>query len=161
MKIYLDDARTPLDTSWKIVRNYDEFIAKVKLFIVNRHPFTEYFEKDEPLPVNPQVYPGINISFDHDLADSHYTPPHLWDDYDASKKWQDEQVHTEKTGYDCAKWLMKMGILPEMFWVHSANPVGADNILGLINNYYKEYGYTQRGFRTFWEVEPNHIDDIQ
>jgi hypothetical protein len=30
MKIYLDDVRTPLDLDWIVVRNYDEFISKVK-----------------------------------------------------------------------------------------------------------------------------------
>jgi hypothetical protein len=28
-KIYLDDIRTPIDNTWVIVRNYDEFITKV------------------------------------------------------------------------------------------------------------------------------------
>ena len=29
-KIYLDDIRTPVDTSWVVVRSYDEFVDKVK-----------------------------------------------------------------------------------------------------------------------------------
>lgn len=42
---------------------------------------------------------------------------------------------------DCAKWLVDYCIdnkerLPKIF-VHSANPVGADNILGLLNNFKK------------------------
>ena len=58
------------------------------------------------------------ISFDHDLG------------------W-------EKTGYDCAKWLVefcldKNLILPE-FQVHSQNPVGKENIEALLNNFKKSY----------------------
>ena len=29
-RIYLDDVRTPVDKDWVVVRNYDEFVAKVK-----------------------------------------------------------------------------------------------------------------------------------
>ena len=29
VKIYLDDVRTPVADDWNIVRNYDEFVAKV------------------------------------------------------------------------------------------------------------------------------------
>lgn len=48
------------------------------------------------------------ISFDHDLG-------------------QEESV--EKTGYDCAKWLVERGLLPSKgYYVHSMNPVGKDNI---------------------------------
>jgi hypothetical protein len=46
----------------------------------------------------------------------------------------------EKTGYDCAKFLVAKSIetntpLPKIY-VHSANPIGAANIMGYINNYY-------------------------
>ena len=42
---------------------------------------------------------------------------------------------------DCAKWLVDFCMdnkveLPK-FYVHSANPVGADNIRGLLNNFIK------------------------
>ena len=59
------------------------------------------------------------ISFDHDLGDG------------------------ELTGYDFARWLVEQDLniagtfLPEnfSFAVHSANPVGAANIKGLLDNY--------------------------
>ena len=56
------------------------------------------------------------ISFDHDLGEI-----------------------DEKTGYDCAKWLCEYcwtnGLpLPE-FNCHSANPVGRENILSILNNF--------------------------
>ena len=79
------------------------------------------------------------ISFDHDLHDEHYTPSEFWHDYEASAKYQDEQNYTEKTGMNCAWWLI--GFCSEnkiplpLTNVHSANPPGADNIRGLLKSY--------------------------
>jgi hypothetical protein len=126
--LFLDDIRVPYTvfdytgndiytlSFWQIVRNYESFVAHI----------------------DQKGLPDV-ISFDHDLADSHYTPPEFWDDYEKSKEWQDAQVHTEKTGYDCAKWLVQYCIdnkkkLPK-FYCHSLNPVGKDNILRLLNNH--------------------------
>lgn len=126
--LFLDDIREPehayeytkqsmfIERKWQVVRNYPEFVSWIET---------------NGLP--------LLISFDHDLALSHYTPEHLWVDYDKSKQWQDEQVHTEKTGYDCAKWLVDYVIvnklpLPKIF-CHSMNPVGKDNIMALFNRY--------------------------
>ncbi|MFP3598383.1 cyclic-phosphate processing receiver domain-containing protein [Chryseobacterium sp. SIMBA_029] len=66
------------------------------------------------------------ISFDHDLADEHYLKP-------------DSLDYTEKTGYECAKWLIEYCLenhvdLPE-FYCHSMNPVGKENILRLLENF--------------------------
>jgi|AntRauTorckE6833_2_1112554.scaffolds.fasta_scaffold00015_22 hypothetical protein len=52
-----------------------------------------------------------HISFDHDLGED------------------------EPTGYDCAKWLVEQGYVPQSYNVHSANPVGAENIRGLLDNW--------------------------
>ena len=54
----------------------------------------------------------------------------------------------EKTGYDCAKWLIDCSLdsnipLP-VINVHSANPVGSKNIMMLINNYYYFCGESKR-----------------
>lgn len=55
------------------------------------------------------------ISFDHDLG---------------------EDI---KTGYDCAKWLCNYcwtnGIPIPTYNVHSANPVGRDNIIGILKSF--------------------------
>jgi len=81
------------------------------------------------------------ISFDHDLADEHYTPPKYWDNYQESKEYQESQNYLEETGMDCAKWLvdycMDNDVPLPIYYVHSANPVGADNIRGLLGNYIK------------------------
>ena len=29
--LYLDDVRTPVEDNWQVVRNYDEFVAHIKL----------------------------------------------------------------------------------------------------------------------------------
>ena len=117
--IYLDDVRTPvqdtLDKMWHVVRNYEEFVAKVTEVGLD----------------NIEV-----ISLDHDLGDSammefyRNVSPNYTLDYSNI---------TEKTGMDCAKWLVNQSIetsivLPQIY-THSANPVGSANIMGYINNY--------------------------
>ena len=83
------------------------------------------------------------ISFDHDLAEEHYTPEYFWDNYEESKKFQKwkSQFYTEGTGLDCAEYLIdyckcSKTNLPVVF-IHSANPVGADKIAKVINNFIK------------------------
>lgn len=92
---------------WIIVRNYNEFVSYIM---------------SNGLP--------IKVSFDHDLADEHYAPEEYWDD--RYSEWELKGNFKEKTGYDCAKWLKQYCIdnnseLPLIF-IHSANPVGANNI---------------------------------
>lgn len=113
-RIYLDDVRTPIDKDWIIVRNYDEFVR-----IVSVHGLENI----------------KTISLDHDLGDS------------AMREWHKNVYHnytldynniTEKTGYDCAKWLVEqwMNGKPVVdVYTHSANAIGAANIMGYINNY--------------------------
>jgi len=130
MKIFLDDLRTPVNKDWTIVRDFHQFcnlVQKVGL---------ENIEM---------------ISFDHDLGDTAVkeyfanTKDNYTIDYD--------NIH-EKTGYDCAKWIVnyyyanydfsrshkfKGGspiIFPQIV-VHSANPIGSANIMGYINNFLK------------------------
>jgi hypothetical protein len=128
--LFLDDIRNPIDAfsytkqkmfideNWDVVRNYEEF----KNYIIQNG------------------IPSM-ISFDHDLADSHYQPEHLWDNYDKSKKWQDQQVHKEKTGYECAKWLIEYCTENNLklcsYFCHSMNPVGKDNIINALTNFTK------------------------
>ena len=118
--IYLDDVRTPTQAvgddnqSWVVVRSYDEFVEKVNEIGLD----------------NIQ-----SISLDHDLGDS------------AMSEWKNNVYHnykldydniTEKTGYDCAKWLVEqwMDDKPVVtVMTHSANAIGSANIMGYINNY--------------------------
>ena len=100
----------PSHYTWEIVRSYDEFVR----FITERG------------------MPAI-ISFDHDLSFEHYPQGDLKiEPIDYSK-------FTEKTGYDCAKWLVdycaeKDLDLPD-FYVHSFNPVGRMNIANYLVRY--------------------------
>lgn len=129
--LFLDDIRNPadahpytkqrmfVDEEWAVVRSYDEFVAHIE---------------ENGMPAF--------VSFDHDLADSHYAPEHLWQDYDASKEWQDAQIHTEKTGFDAAKWLCEYcdrnGLDLPGYFCHSMNPVGKDKILAVLAIYQSE-----------------------
>lgn len=116
MKLYLDDLRTPADVEeWQVVRNYDEFVKHINL-----HGLDTY-----------EV-----ISLDHDLGDSA-----MKEYYDnVSPNYTLDYSHiTEKTGMDCARWLVNESMnkkipLPQIY-VHSANPIGSANIMGYINNY--------------------------
>ena len=115
LKIYLDDVRTPVDKeSWMVVRNYDEFVDRITKIGLK----------------NIEV-----ISLDHDLGDT------------AMAEWHKNVYHNytlnydniqEKTGYDCAKWLVErwMDGQPVVdVYTHSANAIGSANIMGYINNY--------------------------
>lgn len=105
-KLYLDDIRIPKSDGWDIVRTYDEFVDWIK---------------ENGLP--------DEVSFDHDLALIHYDP----------STWTQKFEYTEKTGYDAAKWLCEYcwtNGLPIPTWnVHSANPVGRDNIIQLLKKF--------------------------
>ncbi len=115
--LYLDDVRIPTEGEWEVVRNYDEFVAHIRL-----HGLENY-----------EV-----ISLDHDLGESamqeYYTntKPHFELDYNRIE---------EKTGMDCARFLVAESMgknipLPQIF-VHSANPIGSANMMGYINNYFR------------------------
>jgi len=71
------------------------------------------------------------ISFDHDLADVGYD----------SETYTETFTYQEKTGFDCAKFLVDYCIDNNLqvpnFVVHSQNPVGNKNIEGLLNNFKK------------------------
>jgi hypothetical protein len=76
IRVYLDDVRTPLQDDWVVVRNYEDFVSKIR------------FHGLENIEV---------ISLDHDLGDSamfeYYN--NVKDNYQI-----DYSNITEKTGYD-------------------------------------------------------------
>jgi hypothetical protein len=142
--IYLDDVRTPIknkdeffdEIEWTVVRSYDEFVEVI----------TNIGLEDIDL-----------ISLDHDLGDS------------AMKEWYNNVYHnylldynniTEKTGMDCAKWLVEQwleGAPVCRVLVHSANAVGSANMMGYINNYKHIHRLPQDCIR--WKV-PHSVEDI-
>ena len=117
LRLYLDDVRTPIAEDWIVARNYDEFVGQIKLHSLGN------FEV---------------ISLDHDLGETA-----MVEYYNNVKENYiiDYSNILEKTGYDEAKFLVAESMntnipLPQVY-VHSANPIGSANILGYVNNYYK------------------------
>jgi hypothetical protein len=111
-KFMPDNRREYSMSEWTIVRNYDEFTKTLK------SKFSE------------GMFPGL-VSFDHDLADIHYYPESRAESFE----------YYEETGVDCAKFLVQFCIdndlnLPE-FYIHSANPLGAENIYQAMQDYFK------------------------
>lgn len=115
--LYLDDVRIPTEGKWEVVKNYDEFVAHIKLNGLENYEL---------------------ISLDHDLGEAamveYYTnvKPNYELDYNRI---------TEKTGMDCARFLVAEAMdkkiqLPTVY-VHSANPIGSANMMGYINNYFR------------------------
>ena len=126
MHLFLDDERKPYDVKWvrlpfavwEVVRNYNEFVLHVTKYGV------------------PEF-----VSFDHDLADEHYEV--MLKEVEAQQYtffFEDDQggmnltfdYGKEKTGYDCAKFLVdfcaKNGYKFPEYEVHSMNPVGGKRI---------------------------------
>jgi hypothetical protein len=134
IKIYLDDVRIPVKGNesgdWILVRNYQEFVNKITEIGLN----------------NVHV-----ISLDHDLGDSAMSE---YFENVSPNYTLDYSNITEKTGYDCAKWLVNhfYDLNPNRLeldrvskrnekikfptvYTHSANPIGSANIMGYINNF--------------------------
>lgn len=114
MKIYLDDVRIPTEGDWFLVRNFDQFVNKVNEIGLENIEL---------------------ISLDHDLD---RTAMIEW----SKNTYENYQINynniKEKTGLDCAKWLIgqwKEGKPVVDVVVHSANAIGSANIMGIINHY--------------------------
>ena len=126
-KLFLDDVRSPKDAiglvpdkhnqfyfsnDWDVVRDYNEFVLYIETNGVPKF-----------------------VSFDHDLGDT------AMDEYFrnvATKGTLDYENIKEKTGFDCAKFLVEYCMdenqpLPD-YLVHSANPVGKKNIELFLEN---------------------------
>lgn len=131
--LMLDDMRIPTDVDsymhttpkfstlpWIVVRNYADFVSYIE---------------DKGLP--------FMVALDHDLAKEHYTPSEYWNDYEASKKWQEENEvnHTEPTGAKAAEWLVeyckKHGLALPYWILITMNPVGRDKMQQILEDYSK------------------------
>jgi hypothetical protein len=129
--LYLDDLRTPTETipnfeEWYVVRDYKQFVEWI-----NKNGLPDY------------------ISFDHDLGDEHMED--YWKYQFKGIPTIDYDTFTEKTGLDCAKWLVEYveknkTNLPRLLGVHSANPIGASNIQNFLNGYKKHIGQEENVF---------------
>ena len=149
--LYLDDQRSPKEKKWQVVKNYDEFVSHINLNGLERYEL---------------------ISLDHDLGDSSINEyynnvlPNYTLDYSNI---------VEKTGMDCARFLisyyyskfskevartkpekMAGGITFPKIYTHSANPIGSANIMGYVNNFYKNERQPQTCIRV--EIDHTRID---
>jgi hypothetical protein len=115
--LFLDDIRQPHDAFEHTQQTM--FLHKKWEVVKNYNEFINWITKNG-LPEF--------ISFDHDLAD-----------YEISKEMQDTQVYTEKTGYECAKWLIDYCLDNNLkcpkFYCHSMNPVGKDKINSILEQF--------------------------
>lgn len=116
-RIYLDDIRTPIEEDWIVCRDYDEFVNKVSDIGLEN------------------IY---MISLDHDLGET--AIKEYFKNVKTNYVLDYDNIH-EKTGYDCAKWIvgesMDKNVDLPLIMTHSANPIGSANIMGYINNYLK------------------------
>ena len=108
--LFLDDIRDPADVTWMNIGTGKEYHNS------RGAPWNIVRSYDEAVTwVFRNGFPNV-ISFDHDLG-------------------------LEKSGHDFAKWLveydMETNAMPDnfTFTVHSKNPVGVENIHGLLDNY--------------------------
>lgn len=141
-KIYLDDVRTPISENWMIVRNYEEFVNIVREIGLDKIEL---------------------ISLDHDLGET--AMKEYFNNVSPNYKLDYEKI-SEKTGYDCAKFLVdfyyeinsdkidmdrfekkKLKFIFPTVCVHSANPIGSANIMGYINNFLMNEGQPQNCLR--------------
>ena len=130
--LFLDAERHPRQVTWvqlpyanyQIVRSYNQFVDYIESF-----GFIPEF-----------------VTFDHDLADEHYAA--MLKDCEKNSTGQllfkvadqvgDFDYGSEKTGYDCAKWLVdyceRKGCRFPDYTVHSMNPIGSKRIRDYIEN---------------------------
>ena len=112
--LWLDDVRNPHEDDWLVFSPIEQPYNVV--WIKKYYDFV-YWITENGLP--------DAICFDHDLSDIHIK----------------KSTYKEKTGMDCAKWLVDYCIdnnkkLP-LYNIQSANPVGKENINSLLTNFLK------------------------
>ena len=121
--LWLDDVRDPFQNDWLNFSPIGKNVGVV--WVTTYQEFIDWI-----------MFYGLPdaVCFDHDLSDlqafkSSY--PEMVEDIECN----------EKTGYDCAKWLVDYCMdnnksLPE-YAIQSANPVGRENINSLLTNFNK------------------------
>lgn len=127
--LWLDDIRDPKDQIWQdwiIGANLNPNDYNI-VWVKSYQEFTKWITTNR--------LPTV-ICFDHDLGEDVAKSR-------VSKGMSKRQARTLKretlSGFDCTKWLVEFCInnsinMPE-YRIQSANPVGAENIKGLIENF--------------------------
>ena len=112
--LWLDDIRNPFENDWLVFSPIEQPFEVI--WVKKYHQFVSWIQENG-LP--------DGICFDHDLSDIHIN----------------KSTYKEKTGYDAAKFLVEYCLdnklkIPK--WnIQSANPVGKDNINGLLMSFIK------------------------
>jgi len=116
--LFLDDIRVPStayvytenqiyhDWEWRIVRNYDEFVAHI-----NEHGLPDF------------------VSFDHDLADIKYDP------LTQRESFEYHETHGLDCVKWLVDYCIDNDLDFPDYEVHSQNPVGMDNIHGYVKSF--------------------------
>lgn len=123
--LWLDDIRNPLDSNWLTYSPIQQPFQTV--WVKSYQEFTNWI-KFNGLP--------DAICFDHDLGMEVALSAR---ESGMSKRKARLLKQEEKTGYDCAKWLVDYCLdnnckLP-LYNIQSANPVGKENIDKLLQNF--------------------------
>jgi len=125
-RIYLDDVRTPVEGNWIVVRNYQEFVDKVNELGLDNIEL---------------------VSLDHDLGDTA-----MAEYFNNVSKNYKLDYRFQMSRKDKKESEIKFPVV----YVHSANPIGASNIMGYINNFYMNEGQPQTCVR----VQIQHTTDF-
>ncbi len=127
--LWLDDIRDPKEETW---REYYPIKPDIIIWVKSYKEFTEWITQ-KGLPTA--------ICFDHDLGIP--ITIEARQSKGTSKKEARKLKQQEKTGKDCANWLIEYcldhSIDIPLYTIQSANPVGKDNIDSLLKNYNKMY----------------------
>lgn len=127
--LWLDDIRNPLEDNWLVFSPIDQPYEVV--WVKSYYDFVTWI-KNNGLPTA--------ICFDYDLG----LVGHIERVSNGMSKRKSKLLKPlEKTGYDCAKWLVEYCIdksekLP-LYNIQSANLVGKENINNLLLNFKKHY----------------------
>lgn len=130
--LWLDDSRNPLENDWLVfspigrdvdthwVKSYEEFVRWIEC---NGLPDGICFDHDLGYVVDPNIN---KIEYINGEISAFSLLPYS---------------EEEKTGFDCAKWLinycMTQNIKLPKYNIQSSNPVGKENIDCLLKNYIK------------------------
>jgi len=130
--IWLDDTRSPYNEYSKTIQSLreDDFTEEIS----NGETVWVKNYKDFVNEISTNGLPDL-ISFDHDLADEHYHH-YMYKGKEYNKLYN---TFVEKTGLDCAKWLVEYctsnSLKLPRYNVHSQNPIGKENIIKLLYNF--------------------------
>jgi hypothetical protein len=126
--LWLDDIRNPFEDNWLVFNPIEDPSFRV-IWVKSYYEFVEWITNNG-LP--------DAICFDHDLGlDEVHINKTM--SKNGLKKFRKSPEY--KSGHDCAKWLVDYCLdnnksLP-LWNIQSANPVGKDNINGILNSFKK------------------------